>query len=78
LFPLTETDPLYSDVPLYFYRSNGETMNLVIERNGEQIALNDFPLKLRDFEQDGQTVSRYGLIFSMKEAGPGDRVREAF
>ena len=67
---------VYADVPLYFERA-GETMDLVIERNGEKLHLNDFPLQLRTYEYEGETVERYGLLFGIKEAGPGDRLGEA-
>ncbi len=68
---------VYTDVSIYFSRSNGETMDLVIERNGEKLLLDDFPLHLDTYEYEGETAQRYGLLFSAVPAGPGDRVREA-
>ena len=67
----------YSDIDLFFSRSNGKTMDLVIRRDGERIELDDFPLCLRTYEQDGQEVLRYGLNFTVKPVEPGDRVGEA-
>ncbi|MPM09301.1 hypothetical protein SDC9_55617 [bioreactor metagenome] len=69
---------VYSDVLLLFSRSNGETMDLVINRGGKEIALNDFPLKLRDYTVDGETVQRYGIVFTVVPATIGSRMSQSF
>lgn len=69
---------LYSDVTMFFSRSNGETMDLVVERNGERVKLDDFPLKSREYTQDGQTSVRYGLNFRIGEATIGSKLMNAW
>jgi regulator of sigma E protease len=53
----------YGDVALLLSRTNGKTADLVIERGGQKITLDDFPMYLQEFTVDGQTVTRFGLNF---------------
>lgn len=69
---------IYSDINMLFSRSNGETMDLVIERDGQLLERNDFPLKLRDYVVDGKTQQKYGLIFTVEEATFGQRLKESW
>jgi len=69
---------IVSDAQVYFSISNGETMDLVVERNGQLLQRDDFPLKLREYNIDGQTVVRYGLYFSQVKATPGEVVRQTW
>lgn len=69
---------IYSDISIFFSRSNGETMDLVIQRDGKTIALDDFPLKLQQYTENGQTITRYGINFSVVPATVGMRLREAW
>jgi len=69
---------LYSDITLFFSRSNGETMNLVIERNGQRVYLNDYPLHLREWTEEGQTVTRYGVNFSVSEATFASKLKNSW
>ena len=48
-------------------RSDSETVDLTIIRNGEKITLQDFPLQLREYTEDGQTVTKYGLYFTLEK-----------
>ena len=59
---------LYSDITLFLGRGNGESYDLVVERNGEKVVLNDFELVPRDYTENGQTVKRYGLYFAAEKA----------
>jgi len=68
---------VYSDVLLLFSRSNGETMDLVIERNGKNVTLNNFPLKLREYTENGETVKRYGIIFTVAPATITSRLSQS-
>jgi len=68
---------LYSDVTLLFSRS-GETMDLVVERDGRRVALNDFPLVPREYTENGQTVRRYGLTFGVEQATVGSRLKNGW
>ncbi len=58
---------LYSDVTLFLGRG-GAPYDLVVERNGQRVELNDLPLELREYTENGQTVTRYGLYFELEEA----------
>lgn len=69
---------ILSDAQVYFSMSNGETMDLVIERNGQLLERKDFPLKLREYTIDGGTVMRYGLNFAQVEATPLEVIRQSW
>ncbi len=69
---------VYSDVLLLFSRSNGETMDLVVNRAGKEITLNKFPLKLREYTVDGETVQRYGIVFTVVPATISSRLSQSF
>ena len=47
--------------------ATGETMDLVVERNGEKVVLDDLPLQPQDYTVDGQTVKMYGIYFDVEE-----------
>lgn len=69
---------LYNDVTLFLSRSNGETVDLVIQRDGERIELDDFPLQPREYTVDGQQVYMYGLYFASEEATLGAKLRNTW
>ncbi|NLF34687.1 MAG: RIP metalloprotease RseP, partial [Clostridiales bacterium] len=69
---------IYEDVGLLFSRSNGENMDLVVERDGANVVLDGFPLRLREYELDGETQLKYGLYFTEVAATPGMRLRQSF
>ncbi len=56
------------DFSLFMSRSNGETVDLVVERDGQKIELKDFPLALKEYTVDGQKTMKYGLYFGVVEA----------
>lgn len=43
-------------------------MDLVVERDGEKVALSDFPLQPQEYTVEGQTVTMYGIFFATEEA----------
>lgn len=69
---------VYDDVTLLFSRSNGKTMDLVVERDGSRVRLEDFPLFPREYTEDGKTQLRYGINFLIEPATPGDKLREGW
>lgn len=69
---------VYSDVSLLLSRGNGETTDLVIERNGQRLVRNDFPLSLREYVVDGETQMKYGLYFTAEEATIGMRLEQSW
>jgi len=69
---------IYSDVSLLLDLSDGESVDLVVQRGGEKVFLNDLPLTLHEYTEDGQTVLRYGLYFKITDATIGMRLKEAW
>ena len=69
---------LYDNVTLFFSRSNGKTMDLVVERNGENVRLDDFPLYPREYMVDGKPQLRYGINFLVEPATFGGKLREGW
>ena len=69
---------VYDDVTLYFSRSNGQTMDLVVERGGERVVLDDLPLYPREFEVNGVKQLKYGINFKVEEATLGGKLREGW
>jgi len=69
---------LYNDVTMFLGRGSGEPYDIVVERNGERVALNDLPLELREYTVEGQTVTRYGLYFAIEEATVGAKLRNSW
>ncbi len=66
------------DFSLFMSLSDGESVDLVIRREGKRIRLEDFPLQLRDYTlEDGSTVQRYGLYFTQLPLTPLQAVKEA-
>ena len=57
---------LSSDLDLFFNRA-GDTMDLVIERDGERIVLDDFPMAAREYVVDGETQVKRGIIRGINE-----------
>ena len=69
---------VYDDVTLFFSRSNGQTMDLVVERDGSRVVLDDLPLYPREYEVDGQTQLKYGINFRVVPADAWGRLREGW
>ena len=69
---------LYNDVTMFLGRGSGEPYDIVVERNGERVTLNDLPLELREYTVDVQTVTRYGLYFAIEEATVGAKLRNSW
>ncbi|MEE3394812.1 MAG: M50 family metallopeptidase [Candidatus Onthomonas sp.] len=66
---------LTGDISTLMMLANSDTVDLTIRRGGETRILKNLPLTLRDYEENGQTVRRYGLSLTTKEAMPLDRLR---
>ncbi|HHU21812.1 MAG TPA: site-2 protease family protein [Clostridiales bacterium] len=64
-----------SNVGFYLGRGNGKTVDLVLIRDGKKIYLDDYPMTLREYEQGGETVLKYGLYFGVKETGAAARLK---
>ena len=59
---------VYQDVSTQLASASGETLDLVVERDGESVVLNDLPLTPKDYTVDGQTVTMYGIYFDKEQA----------
>ena len=61
---------LRSDVDTFLALNRGDTVDMVIERDGERLERNDLPLHKQEYVVDGQTVELYGITFAVEEATP--------
>lgn len=59
-------------------RKNSETVDLTVIRDGQRLELDDFPLVLREYEEDGSTILKYGLYFSVAEQTVFSAVQQAW
>ncbi len=57
-----------NDVALLLGRSGADAVDLVVERNGEKITLNDVPMALRDYETEQGVRRMYGINFKVRES----------
>ena len=69
---------VYDDVGTLLGRGNGETADLTIRRDGQKLKLSDVPMALHDYTENGQTVRRYGLQFTIVPATVSARLSTAF
>ena len=57
-----------SNASMLFSLQSGETYDLVVERDGQKIVLNDYPMELHEFPNaDGSTSMRFGIRFGYAE-----------
>ncbi len=67
---------LSSDFSTILSLNSGDIHDLVVERNGEEVLLDDFNLVKAEFpEPDGTTSLRYGFSFSLEDATFGTMLR---
>ena len=60
---------LYTNFNTVLSLNGGEVHDLMLERNGELVVLDDFVMKKAEFvNEDGTTSQRYGFSFSLVEA----------
>ena len=69
---------LSSDVSLFLGRGSGEPYDIVVKRNGAKVVLNDLPLEVREYTENGQTVLRYGLYFGVEEATVANKLKNGW
>ena len=64
-----------SDFSTILSLNAGETHDIVVERNGEKVLLDDFHLVKAEFpNEDGTTSLRYGFSFTLKEGTFGNKL----
>ena len=67
------------DLTLFLSLSSGDTVDLVIRRNGEKVKLEDLPLQKRVYADDqGNEGEYYGLYFTQHPLTPLNAVTEAW
>ncbi len=66
---------MYSDVRLLLGLNKTGVFDLVVERNGEQVTLTDFPMSQQAYtDQNGTSYTSYGLYFGAEEATLGRKL----
>lgn len=68
---------LAGDVSMLLGRA-GDTVDLIVKRDGQKVELNDLTLTLREYTQEGQQVYRYGLYFGTEKATMGAKLRNSW
>ena len=69
---------IYSDVTLLMNRNQTGIYDLTVKRDGKLVRLDDFEMSKRAYEEDGQTVYRYGLYFGYEDADFGAVLRNSW
>jgi len=66
---------VYSNFQMMLDMNPGDVHDLVLERNGEKIILDDFKMEKREFlNEDGTSSMRFGFSFGTVEASFGQRL----
>ena len=70
---------VYSNVLTFLSRNDGQGIDLVVERDGKQVVLDDLPMYRIEYEYEGQTNEGFGLIFGqIEELNFFGKLREGF
>ena len=68
-----------SDVSMLLNMSGRTTYDLVIQRDGEVVELNDFPMERHEFpNKDGSTSKRYGFTYAYEEKTLGSLLNQTW
>ncbi len=55
---------MYSDVQTYLSRNDGQGIDLIVERDGTRVALDDLPMSRMRYSYDGGEYEGFGLMFN--------------
>ena len=70
---------VYSDFSTILGLNPGDVHDIVVERDGKKVILEDFPLVKAEFpNEDGTTTLRYGFSFSVEDATFMGKIRYAW
>ena len=70
---------VHSDYSTILGLNPGDIHDIVVERNGEKVVLEDFPLVKAEFpNEDGTTTLRYGFSFAVEDATFMGKIRYAW
>lgn len=56
----------------------GDTVDLVLLRDGEKVSLRDYPMVKVEYTENGVTELLYGIYFKVEPATPGAHLRQAW
>ncbi|MBR4957324.1 MAG: site-2 protease family protein, partial [Lentisphaeria bacterium] len=68
----------YSDLSMLLSRNTTGLYDLTLKRDGKLVKLEDFPMVKKAYEEDGETVYRYGLYFGFEEKTAGNVLKNAW
>lgn len=69
---------LYSDVSMLLGRNDTGVYDVVVKRDGRFVKLEDFEMVPRAYEENGETVFRYGLYFGYEDKTVGTVLKNAW
>ncbi|NLA85702.1 MAG: hypothetical protein GX847_00140 [Clostridiales bacterium] len=64
-----------SDFLTFLSLAGDRPVDMVIMRNGEKITRNSFPLRMREYTEDGEHRLRYGITFDRIDATLGEKLK---
>ena len=67
-----------NEVSLFLSRAGGEPVDLVVERDGETVRLDDLPLTLREYQTEAGTVVKYGVYFQQVDFNIGRLLQQSW
>jgi regulator of sigma E protease len=65
------------DFGLFMGIYGGKPVDIVVLRDGSTVLLDDLPLKMREYETDGQKQVRYGISFNLIEGTAGEKLKHS-
>ena len=68
----------YSDINMLMARNTKGVFDLEVKRDGKIVRLNDFPMQKQAYDENGQTVYRYGMYFGSEEKTVGTVLKNAW
>lgn len=68
----------YSDVQMLLSRNQTGVYDIAVRRDGQVVKLEDVPLQKKPFDENGETVYRYGLYFHVEEKTVGTVLKNAW
>ena len=69
---------IYSDISMLLPRNTTGVYDLVVRRDGQLVELKDFAMTQQPYEENGQTVYRYGLYFGVEEKTLGTVLKNSW
>lgn len=67
-----------SDVSTLLSLNTKDTVDMTVRRNGETVKVNNLPLKLREYEVNGERVQLYGFSFGYEKLSFVGRLKQGF